>query len=143
MSYASNAGVLGLALTELDVAVNLIDLGHLHVLLRAVARHGDRDELGLEPRSGPFRAVLVLPMPVRGAVSHSHLVECILESTEETEKRGAERGRAADGTRAWRKGMGNYDNRHRLAGPPRTFHNFRSFTNSDLGVQLTNEITKC
>jgi hypothetical protein len=78
VSDASNAGILGLALAELNVAVDVVDLCHLHALLRTVARDGDRDKLGLEPRSGPFRAVLVLPVPVRGTVSHSHLVDCIL-----------------------------------------------------------------
>ena len=61
--------ILGLALAELDVSVNL---RHVSDLDRFVAVTGNRyrRELTLEPLLGPGPDVLVFPMPVGGGVGH-------------------------------------------------------------------------
>jgi len=61
--------ILGLALTELDVP---IDLRHFSDLDRFIAIAGNlyRRELALEPLLGPGPDVLVFPMPVGGGVGH-------------------------------------------------------------------------
>ena len=60
--------VLRLALPELNVPIHIHDARDRHRVPALLDRHGR--QLALEPRLGPWRDVLVLPVPVGRAERH-------------------------------------------------------------------------